>query len=176
MANADGQRRPAICGGDTPEPPFPVYLRGIVEHGFGRGSKQLNCPTANLPLSSLDAEKAQTRLENTGVYFGFAQVRLPADAAVPEADRAVHPMVMSVGWNPHFKNTKKTVEVHLLHAYDSDFYGQEMRVIVLGYIRPELEYHSLDALIDDIETDKRVGRASVDRPHYAGFQRDAFFE
>ena len=36
--------RPAIVGGDAPEAPFPAYLRGTVEAGFGRGSKQLNWP------------------------------------------------------------------------------------------------------------------------------------
>lgn len=27
-----------------------------------------------------------------------------------------------------------------MHEYSSDFYGSEMRVMVLGYIRPELDY------------------------------------
>lgn len=27
-----------------------------------------------------------------------------------------------------------------MHEYQSDFYGHEMRVVVLGYIRPELNY------------------------------------
>ena len=36
-----------------------------------------------------------------GVYYGFAQV----DAVDPE-DGAVHPMVMSLGWNPFYKNEK----------------------------------------------------------------------
>lgn len=167
--------RPAICGAATPEAPFPVYLQGTVEHGFGRGSKDLNCPTANLPVSALYAEQAQHRLEQTGVYFGYAQVRFPADAALPQEDRVVHPMVMSVGWNPHFKNKEKSVEVHIMHTFHGDFYGQEMRVVVLGYIRPELEYKSLDALIDDIETDKRVGEASVARPAYAAYRNDPLF-
>jgi len=29
-----------------------------------------------------------------------------------------------------------------MHAFQSDFYGYEMRAIVLGYIRPELDYIS----------------------------------
>lgn len=29
-----------------------------------------------------------------------------------------------------------------MHEFDSDFYGFEMRAIVLGYIRPELDYIS----------------------------------
>ena len=29
-----------------------------------------------------------------------------------------------------------------MHDYKNDFYGKEMRVLVLGYIRPELDYTS----------------------------------
>ena len=29
-----------------------------------------------------------------------------------------------------------------MHEFDKDFYGFEMRSIVLGYIRPELDYTS----------------------------------
>lgn len=29
-----------------------------------------------------------------------------------------------------------------MHEYPSDFYGQPLRAIVLGYIRPELDYVS----------------------------------
>jgi riboflavin kinase len=33
-------------------------------------------------------------------------------------------------------------EVHIMNEYKHDFYGKEMRVIVLGYIRPEYDYIS----------------------------------
>ena len=33
-------------------------------------------------------------------------------------------------------------EIHIMHDFKSDFYGHEMKVIVLGYIRPELDYIS----------------------------------
>ncbi|PWN46724.1 hypothetical protein IE53DRAFT_372086, partial [Violaceomyces palustris] len=39
------KKRPEICGGHAPERPYPIYLRGDVEKGFGRGSKDLGCPT-----------------------------------------------------------------------------------------------------------------------------------
>ncbi|WFC97438.1 riboflavin kinase [Malassezia yamatoensis] len=146
MASDDGAHRPLICGSETPQPPFPVYLQGQVEHGFGRGSKQLNCPTANLPIASLDDPRAELGVEKTGVYFGFAQVAWHSETSVKDSEREVYPMVMSIGWNPHFKNTKKTVEVHILHDYPDDFYGQDMRVVVLGYIRPEKQYDSLGML------------------------------
>ena len=36
-------------------------------------------------------------------------------------------------------------EIHIMHQFNSDFYGQEMKAIVLGYIRPELDYTSRGA-------------------------------
>ena len=30
----------------------------------------------------------------------------------------------------------------MMHNFGSDFYGHEMNVVVLGYIRPELDYIS----------------------------------
>jgi riboflavin kinase len=37
--------RPQIVGPDAPEPPFPIRLSGPVQRGFGRGGKDLGCPT-----------------------------------------------------------------------------------------------------------------------------------
>ena len=168
MSNPEEIRatRPMICGGDTPEHPFPVYLRGAVSRGFGRGSKELGCPTANLPTGVQSAEALEA-LERTGVYYGYAQV--------PEVDRGVYPMVMSVGWNPFYKNTERTIEVHVMHPYPNDFYGSEMRAVALGYIWPELNYVSREALIADIETDKQVGLNSLRRAAYEAYRENPFF-
>jgi riboflavin kinase len=37
--------RPQIVGPEAPEPPFPIALHGPVQRGFGRGGKDLGCPT-----------------------------------------------------------------------------------------------------------------------------------
>jgi hypothetical protein len=37
--------RPAIVGPNAPAPPFPIALDGPVQRGFGRGGKDLGCPT-----------------------------------------------------------------------------------------------------------------------------------
>lgn len=45
------QARESIAGPDAgPVKPFPVYLEGHVTRGFGRGSKELGCPTGELAL------------------------------------------------------------------------------------------------------------------------------
>jgi riboflavin kinase len=33
-------------------------------------------------------------------------------------------------------------EIHIMHEFKSDFYGYDMQAVVLGYIRPELDYTS----------------------------------
>lgn len=41
--------RPDIVGPDAPEHPFPIVLSGPVQRGFGRGGKDLGCPTGKFP-------------------------------------------------------------------------------------------------------------------------------
>ncbi|KAF2586365.1 hypothetical protein F2Q70_00034753 [Brassica cretica] len=67
----------------------------------------------------------------SGVYFGWAGL----------ATRGVFKMVMSIGWNPYFNNTEKTIEPWLLHDFTEDFYGEELCLIIVGYIRPEVSIH-----------------------------------
>src|ERR1700730_4960608 len=59
--------------------------------------------SANLPDESLPAMSSVT---STGVYYGFAQVFPPEESPLTEEDKMVHPMVMSLGWNPFFKNER----------------------------------------------------------------------
>ena len=58
----------------------------------------------------------------------------------------VHKMVLSMGWNPFYGNTKKSFETHIIHQFDEDFYDSELIVVMLGYLRPEKNFDSLEAL------------------------------
>lgn len=80
-----------------------------------------------------------------------------------------------------------------MYPFKRDFYGHEMKSIVLGYIRPELDYVSRgrsqfslffprhlcmstsEALIEDIEMDKRVALKSLLRPAYEKYKLDPHF-
>ena len=181
--------------------PSPLLLRGEVVKGFGRGSRELGIPTANLDTEALEASGALAGVE-AGIYAGWATVwpREGAGAGAGAAALApvVHKMVMSIGWcarapltvgctlsrpprrpqsppyprrassrrcrNPFFKNERKTVEPHLLHVFPADFYGAELRLCVVGYLRPEASFPSLDALIAAIHGDIDAARSSLDAP------------
>jgi len=55
-------------------------------------------------------------------------------------------MVASIGWNPFYKNEKRSFETHIIHEFPEDFYGADLSVLVCGYLRPEKNYDSLEAL------------------------------
>lgn len=127
---------------------------------------QLGIPTANLPV---DAAVTPWIADITsGVYFGYASLALPAGhpdraAAASEAAYLVYPMVMSIGYNPFYKNDVRSAEVHVLHKFAHDFYGAPMRLLIVGFIRKELDYSGLEALIQDINIDCEVARTSLGR-------------
>ena len=72
-------------------------------------------------------------------------------------------MVMSIGYNPFYKNTVRSAEVHVMKKFERDFYGCEMRISILGWIREEFDYKSLEALVEDIRTDIEVAGRSLGR-------------
>lgn len=51
----------------------------------------------------------------------------------------------------------------MLHEFGKDFYGAEMRVVVLGFVREEYDYDSLEGLVSDIREDCWVGGRSLAR-------------
>jgi len=156
-------------------PAAPIRLAGAIVPGFGRGSRQLGVPTANLAPAPLEA---QLRGLPAGVYFGWARVDLGLGA--PEADARVHKMVMNVGRRPTFDSqgvgvSELSVEVHIMHAYASEeFYGRPMRVVALGFIRPEIKFSGLPELLARIHADIGLARAQLDSELWAHFARDAF--
>ncbi|KAL7675240.1 hypothetical protein ACOME3_001503 [Neoechinorhynchus agilis] len=116
---------------------LPLYISGIVEPGFKRGSRELGFPTDDECVQGLP-----NSFED-GVYYGYARVERGN----------IYPMVMSVGYNPQFKNRVKSLEVHILHVFSNDFYGHRLRVLVCGYIRPMRIFASTQELIKAIELD-----------------------
>lgn len=149
---------------EGPVAPFPMCLSGAVVKGFGRGSKELGIPTANLEESAIPDLLGHAE---SGIYYGLACI---------EGDDTTYEMVMSVGWNPYYKNTVRSVEVHIMHKFHEDFYGKQLRIIVIGFIRPEYNYTSMESLIEDINEDMNVARRSLARPAYQKYRSDEFLK
>ena len=121
----------------------PIDLQAEIVHGFRRGSKELGIPTANLSMEDLGEKGENLRtgtiilffpheiLWNLGIYYGWITLNNQRYASV-----------VSVGWNPFYKNVKKTVEAHVLHTLD-DFYGEQVKLVLLGYLRDEYNFNGL---------------------------------
>ena len=133
-------------------------LRGKVVHGHARGGSQLGFPTANVAMN--DAVVAALTPMKNGVFCGFA--------AVETEPLEVLPMVMSVGFNPHFKDQTLTAEVHFVHKFEKDFYVSVIRVAAIARLREQKQYDSLQGLIDDIRNDCRNGVEAVRQHVVAG--------
>ena len=78
--------------GETVPLEAPWRIRGPVVRGFGRGSRELGIPTANLAPEALRGALGEAV---TGIYAGWASVG---------AEARVYKFAMSVGWNPVFAN------------------------------------------------------------------------
>jgi len=144
---------------------LPLFLKGTIIKGFGRGSKELGIPTANLPV-----EEYEDILKDipVGVYYGWANVE-------GLNHNQVYAMAMSIGWNPFYKNTKKTVEVHLIQKFEQDFYGSQLNAIVLGFIRPMCDFKSLDELIKAINDDIDYAQQCLSSDDNSKFKIHSFF-
>ncbi|KAL0363314.1 UNVERIFIED_CONTAM: Bifunctional riboflavin kinase/FMN phosphatase [Sesamum calycinum] len=139
----------------------PWYIGGPVIKGFGRGSKVLGIPTANLSTEDYSAILSE---HPSGVYFGWAGL----------ATRGVYKMVMSIGWNPYFNNTEKTIEPWLLHDFNEDFYGEDLRLAIVGYIRPEANFPSLESLVAKIHEDREIAERALELPQYSKYRDDPY--
>ena len=131
---------------------LPYFTEGKVIKGFGRGSKELGIPTANFSEQVVNLLPAPLE---TGVYYGWARVD----------NDEVYEMVMSIGWNPYFANKKRSMETHILHVFEKDFYGSWLRVYITGYLRPEKNYDSLNDLLRDIHADIGNAKSNLANSH-----------
>jgi riboflavin kinase len=70
--------------------PFKLLVFAPVAKGYGRGSKKLGVPTANIPYFS--DQLVENNLKN-GVYFGWGRV---------ESEKNLYPVVANIGRSPTF--------------------------------------------------------------------------
>ena len=167
---------------DKVAPPYPIRYENRIIIGFGRGSSELGIPTANVPVDD------RLNILDPGIYFGWCRVS-PSDTVsrvehcdhhrgvtfnygrelVP-SERVCLPMVMSIGWNPFYHNKEKAAEIHVIYKFEQNFYGANVNLAILGYIRPELDYTTKEALIEDMMLDINTAKAALQRSEYKVYE------
>jgi riboflavin kinase/FMN adenylyltransferase len=116
----------------------PGELEGTVVRGEDRG-RALGFPTANLDVPR------ELLVPPDGVYTGSTLGRRAA---------------ISIGTNPHFHGSERSVEAHLLD-FDGDLYGQRLVVEVWDRLREQQRFASLEELIGAISADVKRTREAV---------------
>ncbi|MFF1422822.1 bifunctional riboflavin kinase/FAD synthetase [Streptomyces sp. NPDC058280] len=119
----------------------PHRVEGVVVRGAQRG-RELGYPTANvetLPHTAIPAD---------GVYAGWLT-----------ADGERMPAAISVGTNPQFEGTERTVEAYAIDRVGLDLYGLHVMVDFLSYVRGQQKFESIEALLEAIADDVKRSRA-----------------
>lgn len=117
------------------------FVDAEVQHGDKRG-RDLGYPTANLRLQ-----------DGCPLKHGVYAVRV-------KTDDTWHDGVASFGRRPTFDNGAPLLEVHLFDM-KADLYGKELRVHMVSYLRSELKFDNIDALIVQMDQDSAEARAAL---------------
>ncbi|HUM96628.1 MAG TPA: bifunctional riboflavin kinase/FAD synthetase [Chitinophagaceae bacterium] len=128
---------------------YEFFFSGQVVHGDKLG-RQLGYPTANLKV--LNEEKITP---GNGIYAVYAEL--------PDIDEyLISPLVkphtrlkgmMSIGFRPTVDGKKRVIEVNIFD-FNEDIYDKMLKVYVKKYLREEIKFDGLEALIKQIDQDK----------------------
>src|ERR1700735_4956026 len=119
----------------------PWFIAGEVIHGEKRG-RDLGYPTANIRLDN-----------NCGLKHGIYAVRVGRGNERFDG-------VASFGRRPTFDNGAPLLEVFLFD-FTGDLYGAALDVAFIGFIRDELKFDSVPALIAQMDDDSARARAAL---------------
>jgi riboflavin kinase / FMN adenylyltransferase len=137
-----GAVRDALARGDVADAAVLLghswFVAGEVIHGEKRG-RELGYPTANLRLDP-----------GCDLKHGIYAVRVAADGRGYDG-------VASFGRRPTFDNGAPLLEVFLFD-FDDNLYGKVLDVAFIGWIRPELRFDGVEALVRRMNEDSRTAR------------------
>lgn len=137
--------RMALAEGQIPEATAmlngPWFVTGEVIHGKKLG-RDLGYPTANIRLPA-----------SCGLRHGIYAVRVGRGNERFDG-------VASFGRRPTFDNGAPLLEVFLFD-FSGDLYGTTLDVAFIAYIREELKFDGVDALIRQMDADSQAARAAL---------------
>lgn len=118
---------------------YPYAFTGYVVSGFQVG-KKIGFPTAN--LNPVEPDKL---IPGIGVY-----------AVLIDWKGNSYKGMMNIGRRPTLDNGDAvSLEVHIIN-FDADIYHQQLKVTFIRKIRDEKKFNSIDELIEQLKSDKKV--------------------
>lgn len=149
---SSGAVRAALAAGHAAEAAellgYPWFVTAVVEHGDKRG-RTLGYPTANLRLGA-----------DCGLKHGIYAVRVGVGGARYDG-------VASFGRRPMFDTGAVLLEIFLFD-FSGDLYGAPLDCAFIGWIRPEMNFGSVDELVRHMDQDCSQAR------HLLAREPDAF--
>lgn len=118
-------------------------IEGAVIHGEKRG-RDLGYPTANMSVAGL-------HLPKLGVYAVRADI-------LTGTEKGSHMGAASLGVRPMFGVNTPNLETYLLD-FKGDLYDQHLSIAFVEYLRPEMRFDGLPALITQMAADTDRARA-----------------
>ena len=131
LAEGEIEQATAMLGG-------PWFVSGKVVHGDKRG-RDLGYPTANIRLD-----------KNCGLKHGIYAVRVGLGEQRFDG-------VASFGRRPTFDNGAPLLEIFLFD-FEGDLYGSRLDVAFIAFIRDELKFDSVEALVRQMDNDSARAR------------------
>lgn len=117
---------------------YEFFFSGVVVHGDKIG-RTLGYPTANLKVQ--DEEKITP---GNGIYAVYASLR---------GNNKRLKGMMSIGFRPTVDGRRRVIEVNLFD-FSEEIYDQTLTVYVKKYLREEVKFEGLEALVRQIDQDK----------------------
>ncbi|WP_298419240.1 bifunctional riboflavin kinase/FAD synthetase [uncultured Kordia sp.] len=124
---------------------YEFMLTGNVIHGKGLG-RTIKYPTANIHI-----KENYKLIPKQGVYAVKSTIE----------NRMVFGM-MNIGTNPTVEGKEQTIEVHFFDFSD-DIYNQNIQVLLLGRLRDEQKFESVEKLQEQLLKDKRQSLALIEK-------------
>jgi riboflavin kinase/FMN adenylyltransferase len=120
---------------------YRYQIEGIVIEGDKLG-RELGFPTANLSLTTADK-----LIPASGVYAVIAQLKEEGQVRNLKG-------MMNIGIRPTVNGKEKRIEVHLFE-FDEIIYQKILRVCLIEFVRDEIKFSGLDALVNQLNEDKK---------------------
>ncbi len=115
---------------------YSFFISGTVIRGDGIG-KKIGFPTANISI-----EEDEKILPGNGVY-----------ACKVQFEDKINSGMLNIGYRPTVDGKERRIEIHIF-GINYDFYGNNLKIIIIKKIRDEIKFNSLDELKDQLRKDK----------------------
>jgi riboflavin kinase/FMN adenylyltransferase len=127
-------------------------VEGLVVHGAQLG-RQIGFPTANV------APPAGIVPLHDGIYASYASI---------DNETLLRPAMTYIGTRPAVNTGERMIETHLLD-FDGDLYGRMLTTSFVTHLRPDSDFPSVQALIEQLGHDEGATRTILQQDREGAF-------